>query len=147
VFCATPFAAAQTITVATYNVERFAEHFEGYHASTQPVGKADETKPLVDDLKLVNDKENWMVAETILDPKFNPDILVIEEGCDQNDLNYFNDHWLHKAYKVDLVLPTNTDRHQNLCILIKDGFKILDKKDKYYLEKDPVGNERGNRLF
>jgi len=31
--------------------------------------------------------------------------------------------------------------------MAKPGFKIIERKDKYYEEADAVGNERGNRLF
>jgi endonuclease/exonuclease/phosphatase family metal-dependent hydrolase len=46
-----------------------------------------------------------------------------------------------------VVFPTNTERHQTLGMMLKPGFKIIERKDQYYLEPDPVGNERGARLF
>ena len=142
------FAAAEEIKVATYNVELFDKHFLAHRASTQPIGKNPEAKEILDELRKKNDEDNWETAQVILDPKFSPDILVMEEACDCPDLRYFNERWLNKAYETVVVFPTNSDRHQNLDLLMKPGFKILERKDQYYLERDPAGgNERGSRLF
>src|SRR3954454_6090872 len=46
-----------------------------------------------------------------------------------------------------MTFPTNTTRNQHLCMLLKPGFKVIEKRDKYYLEKDTVENSRGERLF
>jgi len=63
-------AGAETITITTYNVEHFANHFEGQHLTTQKFQKeGDEAKELVDNIKHDNDRENWATAETILDPR------------------------------------------------------------------------------
>ena len=138
---------AEEITVATYNVELFDHHFMAHHASTQPIAKNPEAKEILDELRKKNDEDNWETAQVILDPKFNPDILVLEEACDQDDLRFFNRRWLNDAYETALTFPTNTDRHQNLDLLMKKGFTILERRDKYHLEPDPVGNARGSRLF
>ena len=138
---------AEEITLATYNVELFDHHFMAHHASTQPIAKDPAAKEILEELRKKNDEDNWETAQVILDPKFNPDILVIEEACDQDDLRYFNHRWLNDAYETAITFPTNTDRHQNLDLLMKKGFKILERRDQYYLEKDPVGNVRGGRLF
>lgn len=140
-------APAETFTVGTYNIERFNENFEAHRLSTQPVAKDEKTKDLVSALRKKNDEDNWEIAQVILDPKFNPDILVIEEGCDHGDLTFFNRRWLNGAYETLVTFPTNTDRNQNLNLMMKKGFKILERKDKYYLEPDSVGNQRGSRLF
>jgi|GEM_PF-949084 len=133
-------AGAETITVTTYNVEHFADHFEGRRLTTRKVAQqSEDAKEMVAAIKKANDEDNWEVAETILDPKVNPDIIVIEECCDLEDLTYFNKKWLKGAYEQVLILPTNTgDRAQYIGMMVKPGFKILDKKDQYYLEKDPV---------
>lgn len=144
---APPSSAAEEFTVATYNIERFNNQFEAHRLTTQPVGKDPANKDILDALRKANDEDKWETAQVILDPKFNPDILVIEEGCDADDLKYFNRQWLKDAYETVMVFPTNTDRNQSLCLLMKKGFQVLDRKDKYYLEPDPVGNERGGRLF
>lgn len=133
-------AHAETVTIATYNVELFHEHFV---PTSQPTHDSELTRRLRADA----DKDLWMVAQTILDPKFNPDIICIEECCEQNELDKFNKQWLKGAFETVMVFPTNSDRHQQLGMMLKPGFKVLERKDQYYLEKDPVKNERGDRLF
>jgi endonuclease/exonuclease/phosphatase family metal-dependent hydrolase len=140
-------ARAEEFTVATYNVEVFDHHFMAHKASTQPIAKDPAAKDILDELRKKNDEDNWETAQVILDPKFSPDILVIEEGCDESDLLFFNKRWLNEAYATVITFPTNTERHQNLNLLMKKGFKILETKDDYYKEPDPVGNSRGSRLF
>ncbi len=141
-------APAETVTVATYNVEHFAKHFEAFHASKTPEGKQPGlVKDLLDELRKQNDEDNWEVAQVITDKGFNPDILVIQEGCAESDLSFFNRRWLQEAYATVVVFPTNTDRDQTLCMLLKPGFKIVSRKDKYYEEKDSIPNERGDKLF
>ncbi len=132
-------ARAETITVTTYNVEHFASHFEAQRLTTQKFPKeSEENKTLVENIRHDNDRINWATAETILDPAVNPDIIVLEECCNQKDLEYFNHRWLKDAYKEVIVFPTNTERDQNVAMMIKPGFKILETKDQYYKEKDPV---------
>src|SRR5215218_2200289 len=140
-------ARAADITVATYNVENFNNHFEAHRLTTQPIAKDPVGKEIVAEMRKTNDEDNWEVAQVILDPKFNPDVLVIEEGCDQDDLKFFNRRWLNDAYETAITFPSNTDRHQNLCLLMKPGFKILRREDKFYQEPDTAKNDRGYRLF
>jgi endonuclease/exonuclease/phosphatase family metal-dependent hydrolase len=140
-------AGAETITVATYNIEHFEHHFLGFK-----LGKMKEAKQpgpfqeAVDALKHSNDKENFAVARVITHKAFNPDVLVIEEGCTQANLEYFNKRWLQNAYETVVQFPSNTDQEQHLCMLLKPGFKILQRHDEYRLEKDTVANERGDKL-
>src|SRR3954467_8919735 len=72
------------ITIATYNVEHFADHFRGFHmdqaATTRPVDA--DMKDLIAAIKRWNTENQWEVANVISDPKFSPDILCIEEGPD-----------------------------------------------------------------
>src|SRR4051812_17303342 len=121
-------ASAEEVTVASWNIENWNGHFEAHRASTQPIGKDPAAKDLLADLRKANDEDNWEVAQVILDPKFSPDILVVEEACDQSDLRYFNQRWLNDAYETALQFQTNTDRHQNLDLLMKPGFKILERR-------------------
>src|SRR5438128_958039 len=90
---------AEEITLATYNVELFDHHFMAHHASTQPIAKDPAAKEILEELRKKNDEDNWETAQVILDPKFSPDILVMEEACDEGDLKYFNHQWLHDAYE------------------------------------------------
>jgi endonuclease/exonuclease/phosphatase family metal-dependent hydrolase len=132
-------AGAETITVTTYNIEHFADHFEGRRLTTRKVAKeSDDAKEMVAFIKKANDEDNWEVAETMLDPKVNADIIVMQECCGQADLEWFNHHWLKDAYEKVTVFPTNTERDQNVAMMIKPGFKVLETKDDYYKELDPV---------
>jgi hypothetical protein len=148
VACASSAARAEEIRIATYNVEVWADSFKAHQASTQPIAKDPAGAELLRILARENNEDNWEVAQMILDKNFDPDILVIQEGPDQGDLRYFNRRWMNEAYETAQVLPSNTDRHQNLCVLMKKGFKILARKDQYHNEPDPSGgNARGARLF
>jgi endonuclease/exonuclease/phosphatase family metal-dependent hydrolase len=149
----TPLARAQeTFTVATWNIENFNGHFLAFHL-TKAKTKApfdlnsEDGKELLFQLRAANDKANWETAQVILDDKFNPDVLVIEECCSQEDLEFFNKRWLRNTYETVIVFPTNTDRNQHLGLLAKKGFKVVEKKDQYYQEKDSTQNERGDKLF
>ena len=149
-------ARAETIRVTTYNIENFNNNFlasrmtkeKFKHAPDTEAGKEFATE-IQDYVKKKNDEDNWEIAQTILDPKVNPDIIVIQECCTEKDLNYFNDRWLKKAYETVIVFPNNSgaDRVQNVAMMLKPGFKVLEKRDQYYLEKDTVANERGDKLF
>jgi hypothetical protein len=137
----------EELTLGTYNVEYFDSHFLAHRYAKEPIAQDPIGKQLLEELRKKNDEDNWETASVILDPKFNPDILVIEEGCQQADLEYFNRRWLSNRYATVIQFPSNTDRQQHLCLLMKPGFKILERRDQYRLEPDPFGNERGSKLF
>jgi len=140
---------AETITLATYNIERFGDKFDVSEirkwATTQP--NVEELKQLIAQEKKQDDEDSWEVAEVFRDRRFNPDICVIEECCTEADLKHFNKRWLRGTYETVIVFPSNSERVQYLGLLMKPGFKIIEKRDQYYLEPDPVGNDRGDRLF
>ncbi|HEY7088201.1 MAG TPA: endonuclease/exonuclease/phosphatase family protein [Tepidisphaeraceae bacterium] len=146
-----PAARAEDITVATYNVENFRQHFLAHKLSTSRPSWLPRNDPqateMLDELRSANDKDNWEVSQVILDPKFFPDVLVIQEGCNESDLKFFANRWLQNKYETVMVFPTNTEREQNLEMLVKPGFKVLDRKDQYFKEPDSEMNERGNKLF
>src|SRR5438045_3444092 len=103
-------------------------------------------KDTLEDIKAEGDRSNWVISQVIQDPKFNPDVLVIEECCDESDLKYFNKKWLDSAYATVIVFPSNSTWHQSLGMMLKPGFEVVKRMDQYYKEPDPVGNERGDRL-
>ena len=146
--CGAAPARGEEIRIATYNVEMWDDSFAAHAAATQPIAKDPAGAELLRKLRRENDEDNWEVAQVILDPKFRPDVLVIQEGPDQSDLRFFNNRWMQQAYETVEVLPSNTNRNQNLCVMLKSGFKILSRRDRYHNEADPAGpNDRGNRLF
>lgn len=152
-------ARAEEIRIGTYNIEHWAERFDARElaewARTLPA--SDRLNSVVRTERNQDDKDNWMIASVIQSPEFNPDILLIQEGCNQANLEAFNKKWLKGAYETLIVLPSNSGREQHIAILLKPGFKVLDKRDQYYLEKDSVeksflqGNDSPaaveNRLF
>ena len=150
---ATPAQRAGVVKLATYNVENFREHFLGYKllkvAATQPV--SEEMMDGLSELRRMGDEKNWATASTILNADFSPDILVIEECCNEADLQFFNKRWLEGAYETVMVLPTNTERDQNLGVMLKPGFKVLEEKS-FHDEMDPTHaavttKVTGGRLF
>jgi len=144
-------ARGEQITLATYNIENFREHFLGHRLSSSKPSWLPSDDPqvreVIDAIRYQNDEENWEISQVILDPRFNPDVLVIQEGCDQKDLEYFNRRWLNNAYETLMVFASNTERNQHLGMMLKPGFKVIERKDQYYLEPDPESNQRGDRLF
>jgi endonuclease/exonuclease/phosphatase family metal-dependent hydrolase len=153
---ATP-AAAEVVTVATYNIEHFQDRFLAHELGKKLTAeqKADPTiDKMLFQLRKANDEDNWETAQVITDSAVNPDILVIQEGATQENLEYFNKRWLREAYATALTFPTNTgDRNQHLNMLLKPGFKVIKRNDQYHLEPDPAANGRGeangrgDRLF
>ena len=137
----------EEITLGTYNVELFDKHFLAHRYAKHSATQDGVGKEILEELRKKNDEDNWETAKVILSREFNPDILVIEEGCEQADLDYFNRRWLSNTYATVIQFPSNSDRRQHLCLLMKKGFKLLERRDQYYLEPDPMGNERGGRLF
>ncbi|MCS7032746.1 MAG: hypothetical protein NZ561_01985 [Phycisphaerae bacterium] len=142
------FVLGGEFVVGTYNVENWRENFQALVLSTQPaVTQALGDAQFLRRLQKEDDEDNWEVAQVILDPKFNPDILVFQEGPRREHLELFNQKWLNGAFATLIVFPSNTDRDQHLGMMLKPGFKVLETRDQYYLEPDPVPNPRGNRLF
>lgn len=142
---------AEDIKLATYNIEQWHTNFEGHRlqlATRRSNEPADQRLgEIIDAERSQNDEDNWEIAQVILHPDFNPDILVVQEGCNQSDLTFFNKRWLNNAYDTVVQFPSNTDRDQHLCILLKSGFKILQRRDQYRDEPDTVPNDRGMKLF
>jgi endonuclease/exonuclease/phosphatase family metal-dependent hydrolase len=149
ILCLGGVASGETVTLATYNIEHFQDNFRAHELSKKlPRDIQDPVlKELLASEREGDDEDNWEIAQVITHPNFNPDILVIEEGCTQDNLDYFNKRWLNNAYATAVVFATNTDRDQHLAMLLKPGFRLLAKRDQYHLEKDTAANGRGDRLF
>ena len=143
--------AAETITVATYNIENFKEHFLARRIVADKANPLPKSPPAIADmlreLRNANDEDLWEIAQVITDPQFSPDVMVIEEGCAQDELEEFNKRWLGGAYETVIVFPGNSERGQTLGLVARPGFKVVDRKDQYYLEPDSIPNERGGKLF
>lgn len=154
--------SAEQIRIATYNIENWRFRFDVREllewAKTQP--QSEQLNQLIRSERNQDDEDNWEIAETIRSPGVNADILVFQEGCNQEDLEYFNKRWLNGMYATVRVFKTNTGRGQNTGILLKPGFELLEVREDYHLEKDSVSKDwmksgddaeesvvRENRLF
>jgi endonuclease/exonuclease/phosphatase family metal-dependent hydrolase len=148
---ATAPSASNVITVATYNIEHFQNRFLAHELGKKMTReqKADPNVALLlEQLRFANDEDNWEISQVITDSAVNPDVLVIQEGCTQDNLEYFNKRWLRGAYETVIQFPSNTgDRNQHLNMLLKPGFKVLKRMDQYHQENDTVQNGRGEKLF
>src|SRR3954454_19328581 len=117
------FASAEAITVATYNIENFKNHFLARHiAATKPSPLprgVPEVAELMREMRNANDEDCWEISQVILDGRFNPDVMVIEECCNQQDLDYFNHRWLGDSYATVIVFPGNSERGQMLALMAK----------------------------
>jgi endonuclease/exonuclease/phosphatase family metal-dependent hydrolase len=160
ILCLAPSARSQPATapsatstpaikIATYNVENWRRHFLAHDyeqkAATQPAYRLPEEIQTA--LRQANNENNWQVANVIADKNFDPDILVFQEGPEQADVEFFNRRWLNKKFETVIVFPSNSERGQNIGIMLKPGFRVVEKRDQYHTEKDTVPNERGDRLF
>lgn len=150
---AAPLSRGETIKLATYNIENWHTNFEGHRLqmSTRPSKGPGAGLPVNDKLieiieaeRRQNDEDHWEVSQVILDPEFDPDILVVQEGCRQNDLSFFNKRWLNNAYATTIQFQSNSGRDQHLCMLLKPGFRVLERRDRYHQEKN---REDGLPLF
>ncbi|HEY0008551.1 MAG TPA: endonuclease/exonuclease/phosphatase family protein [Tepidisphaeraceae bacterium] len=144
---AASFAPAEEIRVATYNVEHWGQRFDTRQlaawAKTQP--KSEELAAMIKAERNQDDEDNWEVATVIAHPKLNPDVIFFQEGCGQEDLEYFNKKWMNGAYSYIKVFPSNSGRGQEIGVMIKDGFKVLEVRDQYHLEKDTVDKSFATR--
>lgn len=154
--------SGEQIRIATYNIENWRLRFDARElldwAQTQP--SSDRLNQLISSERNQDDEDNWEIAETIRSPEVNADILLFQEGGNQEQLQAFNQRWLNGMYATVRVFKTNTGRGQNTGIMLKPGFELLEVRETYHLEKDSVpkdwmkpgedGEEstvRENRLF
>ncbi len=140
-------AVPETIRVATWNIENWNDHFEANRLRSTTAPALEEDVELREGERYQNDEDNWEISQVILDPAFSPDILVFQEGCSQDDLDYFNERWLQDAYETAIIFPGNSTRVQTLGILIKPGFTIVENADQYFQEPDPNDLNPGSDLL
>ncbi|HQY88152.1 MAG TPA: hypothetical protein PK402_05810 [Tepidisphaeraceae bacterium] len=143
--------AGEQVRIVSYNIENWRENFQAAKlkkmAATQPSWPQEFLDLIQRELK-EDDIENWEVARTVLHPEVNADILLIQEGCNQTDLNQFNLRFLQSSYDYVHTFPTNTGRDQHVGIMVKKGFKVLEVREDYYNLPKPEGVvTRGDKLF
>jgi endonuclease/exonuclease/phosphatase family metal-dependent hydrolase len=129
---ADPKPADGSVRIVTYNIENWRYSFLAHKVwpSSQPSWSED-LVDLVARERREDDEENWEVARTILHDGVKPDILVIQEACEQRDLNYFNTQFLRGYFDTVHIFPSNSNRGQNIGILMRPGFKVLEYREDY----------------
>ena len=140
-------AGAHPVRLMTYNVENWNFTFlpRAVLATTQP-GLPDNVVEVLKNSKTKADEENWEVARTILDVQ--PDVWVLQEGCKQDDLEYFNKSFLGSYFETVHIFPSNDTRGQNIGILIRPGFKVLKIEESFKDEPDTNDvNPISDKLF
>jgi endonuclease/exonuclease/phosphatase family metal-dependent hydrolase len=142
-------AAGETVRLATYNIEHFMKMFDQLRLPERSRNRTEQFR---------DEEDLYEVAATICLPRFDADIIGIQECCDQESLELFNKRWLGGRYEYVKVFPVNVPG-QWLGLLAKPGYKVLEVRAKYYLDKDPVDDPAirsykrrenlmpGNRLF
>lgn len=145
---AAPRAGAQTVRVASYNIENFRYNFMAFHLLRDKSleGAPPALRDLVERERREDDEENWEVASTLRDPSVDADILLLQESAGLEDLQFFNRQWLGEMYATIVVFKTNTGRDQHLAAMLKPGFKLI-RVVETLEEPDSVPNDRDGRLF
>ncbi len=116
------------LRVATYNVEHFMRMFD---QALMPERSRDRTEYFRDDEDL------YEVARTMRLDALRADVIAIQECCSQEMLERFNRERLDGAYEFVKVFPSNVDG-QYLGMLARAGLRVLEMREHYHLEPDPV---------
>lgn len=122
---------SEIIKIGTYNIENFMKMFD---QDRMPERSQDQAELWRDE------EDQYEVARVIKDKRFNPDILVIQECCDEASLKMFNDKWLKDIYPYVKVFTSNTEG-QYLGIMAKAGYQAIQVKE-YYQDQDTVRDNR-----
>ncbi len=130
-------SSAETIKVATYNIEKFSDMFDQHNL---PLSQRDRTEYYRDC------EDIYEVARVITLPNFSPDILCIQEAPDQETLELFNKEYLKGLYQFVRVFKSNSTSGQNLAMLAKTGFNA-ESVDEYYGDTDPADSSGKKLLF
>lgn len=139
---------AGAVRVVSWNVENFSQNFTAY-ALEKKYGQndaiPDDLKEFISYERRADNEENYEVAEVI--KALAPDILCVQESATLRDLAYFNENWLGEYFGTIQQLPTNSDREQNLTIMLRPGFEVVKMETLYETPDTNDFNDRGDRLF
>jgi endonuclease/exonuclease/phosphatase family metal-dependent hydrolase len=138
-----------TTRIVSYNIENWRYSFLAHKVwpTSQPTWSED-LLDLVQRERREDDEENWEVARTILHADVKPDIMVIQEACDQRDLNFFNTQFLRGYFETVHIFPSNTNRGQNIGILMRPGYKVLEYRENFKDIPDTNdANPESDKLF
>lgn len=136
----------ETIKIATYNIENFMKCFD---QEQLPERSREKTE-------LFRDYEDIHEVKSVISA-IDPDILVIQECCNQEMLDRFNARWLNGKFAYVKVFLGNRPG-QWLAMMAKPGYKAHDVR-MFWQVKDKIndpkvrgtkqheGLERENLLF
>lgn len=115
------------VRIATWNIERFDAMFDQIR---QPPRTRDR-------YEMFDDEEDKLEVQLVFDlERFDPDIVVIQECCDQAMLERFNKVWLDGRYDYIKVFKSNTPG-QWVAVMAKPGYEAVELR-QYADEVDPV---------
>lgn len=140
-------AGPNAYRIATMNVEWWSNIFlpRKVLATTRP-GLDDGIVRVLKNAEGQADEENWEIARSIL--AMQPDIVVFQEGCAQDDLNYFNTQFLDGYFETLHVFKSNNERGQSTGIMLRPGLKVLEWREEYYNDPDTNDvNPLDDKLF
>lgn len=128
--------APEVFSVATYNVENWRNNFAAEKLEKSgELGTSPAARDTLRQLRAANDENNWEVSRVLLE--LAPDIVMFQEAASLEDLKAFNTRWLENAYATVHVFATNSGRGQNLAMMLKPGFSIVEIREEYHKEPDP----------
>lgn len=136
----------ETVRVATWNVEHFMKLFD---QARMPERSRDRTELFGDDEDLFEIAATWKL------PRFDADIVGLQEAPTEAMLKKFNAERLDGQYAYVRSFTGNAPGQQ-IALLARKGFDVLEVRDRYHLEADPVEDPNlrsmkrglgGNRLF
>lgn len=120
-------ADKEQVRVGTWNVEHFMKMFD---QDRMPERSRNMTEYYADD------EDQYEVAAVLKAESFNPDIVVIQECCDQEMLEHFCKKWFPDRFAFIKVFEANVPG-QNIGVLAKPGFEAI-RLEHYTNDKDPV---------
>lgn len=121
-------AEGERIVLATYNIENMMMLFDQIRMPERSRNR----------VELFRDEEDlYEIARTINLPRFDADVICIQESASQDMLELFNTRWLDGEYALVKVFASNVDG-QHVAVLARAGLEVLEIRDDYRLEEDPV---------
>lgn len=130
-----PSTGPDSLRIMTMNVEWWRNVFLPKHVlATTRKGLPDDVVEVMKNARADADEENWEIARNVL--SVQPDVWVFQEGCEAEDLNWFNTQMLRGYFETVHVFKTNSERGQNTGILVRKGFKVLEFREDYHNEPD-----------
>jgi hypothetical protein len=120
-------SSKEAVRIGTWNIEHFMKMFD---QDRMPERSRNTVELYADE------EDQYEVAVTIRSESFEPDILVIQECCDQEMLEHFCKKWFPGKYAFIKVFDSNV-AGQNIGVLAKQGFEPL-RTEHFVNDRDPM---------